>query len=118
MSAFEVGMRLDPVDDNDPVRVECDLVAVHGNPVIEGCNAHHLHGRDHGHPHRLFGDPVSRQHLPLALRVSPTVASHCGDDEGPCPPRGELLDQRAQDEGELSDVPASRGERDLFPSEL
>lgn len=82
MSAFEVGMRLHPVHDNGPVRIKRGLVTVHGHPVIEGGDAHNFHRGKYGHPHRLLGDPESRQHRPLAVRIRPAVAFHRGNDEG------------------------------------
>ena len=78
----EVGVRLDPVEQDDPVgRV--------GVPVEVDRQADGVGPEDHGvhlgpdlDAHRLGGDPVAGQQLALAFGRRAAVAPHRGDDEG------------------------------------
>src|ERR1700722_16782666 len=80
--ASKVSVRLDPVEDYDPIgskrrNTEDDVKAVKSRADLS-----HFHARFDGDAHAFGGNPVARQHLDLAPRGSPAMAAHGGHDEG------------------------------------
>src|SRR5450755_3098352 len=80
--ASKVSVRLDPVEDYDPIgskrgKTEDDVEAVKSSADLS-----HLHARFDGDAHAFGGNSVARQHLDLTRRGGSAVAAHGGHDEG------------------------------------
>ena len=110
--AHEGRVRLDAVDDHDPVAAKRLFVQENGGSVVELANLHGFHGRDDGHAHGLFGDPEIGQDFSLPFRRGPAVASHGGDDEGARSQALQLLDDSERDPVDGVDPPAADGDGD------
>ena len=105
---------LDPVDDDDTVRLERVRVDHHGHAEPRrGAHLHHVHARSDRGAGERFGDPEVLEQGLLALRGGPAVAAHGRDDERPRPRRLELADDETGHLGEAGDSAAAHGDRDL-----
>ena len=111
--AGEVGVRLDPVDRHDQVRV-LERVAVHedrhaGSDLTE---LDGLHARTDLAADRLRGDAVGGEHLELALGGGTAMAAHGGHDEhlGAC--LAHPFDRRRHDLVDPVDAAAADGQAD------
>src|SRR5580693_7159805 len=82
--ATKVSVRLDPVEDYDPIGRQCgntedDVEAVKGSADLS-----HLHAGFDGDAHAVGGHPIAGQHLDLASCCGSAVAAHGRYDEWAC----------------------------------
>ena len=111
----EVGVRLDPVDEDDSVGLEGVAVEVQGDAA--GFTEHRdLHGRAHRRAHALGRDAAVGEHLGLPLGRRAAVGAHGGHDEGLESLLLQLRDDVADGLGQAADAAAADGDRHLRPT--
>ena len=108
----EVGVRLDPVEQDDPVGLVGVPVEVDREADRVGPEDHRVHLGPDFHAHLGFGDPVAGQELALAFGGRAAVAAHRGDDEGPEAEFLEGIDRGPGDDRNRGDPPAPHPDGD------
>ena len=108
----EVGVRLDPVQQDDAVGLVGVLVEVDRQADGVGAEDDGVHVGADLDAHRLGRDPVAGQELALAFGGRAAVAPHRGDDERPEAHLLEGVDRRPRDRGDRRDPPAPDADGD------
>src|ERR1700752_5093496 len=78
----KVSMRLDPVEDYDPIGGKGRNTEHHVEAVERRADLSHLHAGIDRDAHAFGGNTVARQHFDLAGSRGAAVAAHGGNDEG------------------------------------
>jgi len=111
--AFEVGVRLHPVQQEHAVGLPAGLADKRLDTLgsrAEAACVHRVADRD---TEVLGGDPVVREQIALPFGGRAAVAAHRRDDERLVSPRLELGDRRPRDRGDVRDPAAAEGDADL-----
>jgi hypothetical protein len=112
-AAAEIGVRLDPIHQQDVVGLESRRAHVDRH-VVDGADLLHLHARDDRHADGLARDPVADEHVALALGRRASVTAHGRQDERVAAGLTNGLAAGAQDGRHVGDPAAARGDRDAI----
>ena len=106
----EVGVGLDPVHQDDVIRLGGVLVHQHREPPGHPADLHRLHGGKDGNLHALGRHAIARQDLELSLRRGAAVTPHGRANERLRPKRLQALTRGFQNRADVGDAAAAPGD--------
>src|SRR5262249_30579219 len=106
----KVGVRLDPVHQQDVIRFQRGRAHEHWH-LVHGADLLDVHAGDDRHAHALARDAVASQDLALALRGGSAVAAHGRNDEWTAANFSDGVAARAQDRDDVGDAAAAGCDR-------
>ena len=111
----EVGVGLDPVHQDDVIRLGGVLVHQHREPPRHPADLHRLHGGKDGNLHALGGHAIARQDLELPLRRGAAVAPHGRNNKRLRSQRLQALACGFENRGDVGDAAAAPGDGHAGP---